>query len=209
MIAGRTVAALRPNSWPLISVLSALMAFGPISTDLYVGTFPAIAEALETDVSAAQLTLTSFLLGVGVAQLFVGALSDRVGRRPVLIGGLLLFIGCAVACALATSITELVILRFFQAIGSCTPVVLSRAIVRDLHERTDSARVLGYVGGFMGMVSDFCPGAWRLLGVLVRLVGDVLVHGRLLCGHVLCGLAIHAGDPVTRTYRTHRSALRR
>ena len=157
MIAGRTVAALRPNSWPLISVLSALMAFGPISTDLYVGTFPAIAEALGTDVSAAQLTLTLFLLGVGVAQLFVGALSDRVGRRPVLIGGLLLFIGCAVACALATSITELVILRFFQAIGSCTPVVLSRAIVRDLHERADSARVLGYVGGFMGMVPIFAP----------------------------------------------------
>ena len=154
---GRTVFTLRPNSWQLIAVLAALMAFGPISTDLYVGTLPAIAAAFAVDVSIAQLTLTSFLLGVGVAQLFVGILSDRFGRRPVLVGGLVLFVVCAVACALATSITELVILRFFQAIGSSTPVVLSRAIVRDLHERTESARVLGYVGGFMGMVPIVAP----------------------------------------------------
>ena len=148
---------LRPNSWPLIAVLSALLAFGPISTDLYVGTFPAIADAFGTSVSEAQLTLTSFLIGVGVAQLFVGALSDRFGRRPVLIAGLLLYGICAVACALATSITELVVLRLFQAFGSCTPVVLSRAIIRDLHERSDSARVLGYVGGFMGTVPIVAP----------------------------------------------------
>ena len=154
---GRTVFTLRPNSWQLIAVLAALMAFGPISTDLYVGTLPAIAAAFAVNVSIAQLTLTSFLLGVGVAQLFVGILSDRFGRRPVLVGGLVLFVVCAVACALATSITELVILRFFQAIGSSTPVVLSRAIVRDLHERTESARVLGYVGGFMGMVPIVAP----------------------------------------------------
>ena len=154
---GRTVFTLRPNSWQLIAVLAALMAFGPISTDLYVGTLPAIAAAFAVNVSIAQLTLTSFLLGVGVAQLFVGILSDRFGRRPVLVGGLVLFVVCAVACALATSVTELVILRFFQAIGSSTPVVLSRAIVRDLHERTESARVLGYVGGFMGIVPIVAP----------------------------------------------------
>ncbi len=148
---------LRPNSWPLITVLAALMAFGPISTDLYVGAFPAIAEALGTEVSAAQLTLTSFLIGVGAAQLFVGAVSDRFGRRRVLIAGLVLYCVCTVACALATSITELVILRVLQAFGSCTPVVLSRAVVRDLHERKDSARVLGYVGGLMGTVPIVAP----------------------------------------------------
>lgn len=148
---------LRPNSWPLIALLSAMMALGPVSTDLYVGTFPAIAKALGTDVSAAQLTLTSFLIGVGVAQMFVGALSDRFGRRPVLIAGLVVYLVCAVWCALATSMTELIILRFFQAFGSCTPIVLSRAVVRDLHERADSARVLGYVGGFMGLVPIAAP----------------------------------------------------
>ena len=153
----RTAVVLQPNSWPLIAVLSAMMAFGPISTDLYVGTFPTIAKALGTDVAAAQLTLTSFLIGVGVAQLFVGALSDRFGRRPVLIAGLGLYVVCAVACVFATSITELVILRFLQAFGSSTPVVLSRAIVRDLHARADSARILGYVGGFMGMVPIAAP----------------------------------------------------
>ena len=153
----RTVITLRPNSWLLILVLSAMMAMGPISTDLYVGTFPIIAAAFGVEVSEAQLTLTSFLIGVGVAQLFVGALSDRFGRRPVLIAGLLLFVGCAVACALATSIDELVILRFFQAFGTSAAVVLSRAVVRDLHERDDSARVLGYVGGFMGMVPIAAP----------------------------------------------------
>ena len=148
---------LRPNSWPLIALLSATLALGPISTDLYVGSFPAMSKALGTDVSAAQLTLTTFLIGVGVAQLFVGALSDRFGRRPVLIAGLALYVVCAILCALATSITELIILRFFQAFGSATPVVLARAVVRDLHERADSARVLGYVGGFMGLVPIAAP----------------------------------------------------
>ncbi len=148
---------IRPNSATLVMVLAPLVAFGPISTDLYLPSLPAIAAAFDRPIGDAQLTLAAFLAGIAVAQLFGGALGDRFGRRPVMLGGLLLYTAASIGCALAGSIEELIFYRFIQAFGACGPQVLSRAVVRDLHERADATRMLGYVGAIMGVAPVLSP----------------------------------------------------
>jgi len=138
-------------------LLTALVAFGAVSTDLYLPSLPSIARDLETDVSRAQATLSVFMVAFACAQLVVGPLSDRFGRRPTLIGGLLLYILASVACIFAQTIDALLAARFVQALGACCGPVLSRAVVRDLFARADAARVLAYMGAAMGLVPAVAP----------------------------------------------------
>ena len=148
---------MRPNTLALALLMAALMTFGPISTDMYLASLPALAEVFATEAGTAQLTLSVYFAGIAVAQLFIGTLSDRFGRRPILIGGLVLFVATSTACALATSIEVLIGLRFCQAFGAASATVLSRAIVRDLHERAGAAHMLARVGSIMGISPVLAP----------------------------------------------------
>ncbi|MSP52456.1 MAG: Bcr/CflA family efflux MFS transporter [Alphaproteobacteria bacterium] len=148
---------LRPNSALVVGVLATLVAFGPISTDLYLPSLPAIAAAFDRPIGSAQLTLSAFLAGIAMAQLFVGALGDQFGRRPTMLVALVLYFGASIGCAHATSIEELIVYRFIQAFGACGPQVLGRAVVRDLHERAEATRMLGYIGAIMGFAPVLSP----------------------------------------------------
>src|SRR5262245_33792206 len=123
---------LRPDSFSVAALLTALVAFGPISTDLYLPSLPGIARDLATDAASVQLTLSICLFGFAVGQIISGPLSERFGRRPVLMGGRGIYRGGSAACALAPNIELLVAARFVQALGACSGVVLSRAIVLDI-----------------------------------------------------------------------------
>ena len=130
----------------LLAVLVvALTSLGPLSTDFYLPALPAIARALDTDSAGVQLTLSVYLLGFGAGQLLVGPLSDRFGRRPVMLWGMLVFVLSSVVCALADSITTLVVARLLQAFGACAGPVLGRAVVRDIYGPAESARMLSHV----------------------------------------------------------------
>ena len=146
-----------PNTLSLTALLALLIAIGPVSTDMYLVSLSLLPDALNTTVGMAQLTLSVFLVAFSLAQLVVGALSDRFGRKPVLLAGLALFLVSSVACALATSIETLIAFRFVQGLGACTASVLPRAVVRDLHGKEQAARVLGYMGSIMGLVPIFGP----------------------------------------------------
>ncbi len=148
---------LRRDSPALTALLAALTALGPLSTDMYLASLPAMTRALATDVASVQLTLSVFLAGFALSQLFYGPLSDRFGRKPVLLAGLLLFAAAGIACALAASIEALIAARFVQALGACAGVVLARAIVRDLHEREHAARMLSYIAAAMGLAPAVAP----------------------------------------------------
>lgn len=139
------------------AVLTALVALGPISTDMYLPSLPALRRAFASDVAMVQLTLSVFIAGFGVAQLIYGPLSDRFGRRPVLLAGVALFLLASVACALAQSVPQLVLARLFQAVGACAGPVLGRAVVRDLYGRERAARALAYIGTAMGLVPAAAP----------------------------------------------------
>ncbi len=124
----------------LLATTAALVAVGPISLDLYLPAFPSMAESLGVSVGDVQLTLSAYLLGLALGQLVYGPLSDRYGRKPPLIVGLVLYTVASVLCVLAPTLPVLVGLRVLQALGGCAPIVISRAVVRDCFDGPGLAR---------------------------------------------------------------------
>jgi DHA1 family bicyclomycin/chloramphenicol resistance-like MFS transporter len=159
---------LRPDTLAMTAVLAMLTALGPLSTDFYLPSLPDIVRVMETDVAGAQATLSAFLFGFAGGQIFWGPLSDRLGRRPVLLTGLALFTLATLACALAPSIEALTVARAVQALGASGPIVLGRAMVRDLYEGPRAGRELARMGMIMGLVPAVAP---VLGGVLQQAFG--------------------------------------
>ena len=126
----------------LLWLVTGCMMLQPLSTDLYLASLPGMALDFGVSPAAVQQTLSLFVFGFGTAQLISGPLSDRYGRRPVLIGGLALYLVSGLGCALAPSLGWLIAARFVQAIGCCTAVVVARAIVRDAYSPAEGARVM-------------------------------------------------------------------
>jgi DHA1 family bicyclomycin/chloramphenicol resistance-like MFS transporter len=141
-------------------MLTVLVGLGPLSTDLYLPSLPTLVRAFGTDIATVQLTLSVFLVGFAVSQLAYGPLSDRFGRRPVLLGGIALFCAASLGCMLAQSVEQLVAARFLQAVGACCGPVIGRAVVRDVWGREHAARVLAY----MTMAMAVAPAAGPVLG---------------------------------------------
>src|ERR671917_513068 len=148
---------LKPDTLALTVVLALLTALGPLSTDMYLPSLPAIARDLGATAAQTQLTLSAFLLGFAVGQLFYGPVADKIGRRPVLLFGLGLFLAATLACTLAPGIGTLTAARFCQALGASGPIVLGRAMVRDLYEGPRAGRELSRMGTVMGLVPAIAP----------------------------------------------------
>lgn len=116
----------------MLILLGTLAGFGPTCTHLYLSALPSLAGAFDTDVAGAQLTLSAFVWGFAIGMLISGPLSDRVGRRPVLLGGLLLCLVTSIGSLAATSIDALALGRFLQGSGASVSLVIARASVRDI-----------------------------------------------------------------------------
>ena len=125
-----------------IILLSALVAFGPLSIDMYLPSLPSIATDLATHVNAVQKTITIFLIGFSIGMLIYGPLSDRYGRKKLLIVGILIYIFATLGCIFVNKIEQLQGLRFLQALGGASASVLSRALVRDLFKSEDIPKIL-------------------------------------------------------------------
>ncbi len=171
---------LRPQSLLFMVLLTGVVAMGPMSTDLYLPSLPLLTTALATDVATVQLTLSVFLAGFAAGQLVYGPLSDRFGRRPVLLAGIAVFVVASVACVTATSIEGLIAARFAQALGACAGPVLGRAVVRDVFGREGAARMLAYLGAAMALAPAIGPmiggyltvwSGWRANFVLLTAYG--------------------------------------
>lgn len=175
------VARRRPDG-RLILLLGALAACGPIATDMYLPSLPAIAGGFGVTAAAAQRTLTSFMAGFSIGMLLYGPLSDTYGRRPVLLGGIALFTLASVGCFVAGSIDMLIAVRFLQAFGAGAASVLARAIARDAHEPADAAKVLSMVAIVTAIGPLLAPliggqvlrfSGWRGVFVVLALFGAV------------------------------------
>ncbi len=149
----------------LIVMLGALVAFGPLSIDLYLPALPAMAAGLHASAEAVQLSVTIFLAGFTAGMLLYGPLSDRYGRRPVLLGGILLFTLASLACVLVGAVEQLLLARFFQALGGGAASVLARAVVRDLFVPVEAIRRLS----LMAMITAIAP-------LLAPLLGSSVLH---------------------------------
>jgi MFS transporter, DHA1 family, multidrug resistance protein len=176
---------LKPDTLALTAVLALLTALGPLSTDMYLPSLPAIAVGLQATTGQAQLTLSAFLLGFAAGQFFYGPISDRVGRKPVLLFGLGLFSLASLICALAPNIEVLIDARFLQALGASGPIVLGRAIVRDFYEGPRAGKELSRMGTIMGVVPAIAP-------ILGGLIAQFYVWRMTFVVMLVCAIALAA-----------------
>ena len=148
---------LRPGTFALTVLLAALSAIGPLTTDMYLPSLPDIARLLGASTAQTQLTVSSYLVGFAVGQIFYGPLADRHGRKPVLLGAMALYCVASLACALSTSIEMLIAARALQALGGSGGIVLARAIVRDLYSGARAGRELSLIGAVMALAPVLAP----------------------------------------------------
>lgn len=148
---------LRPDTLTLTALLALLSAMGPVSTDMYLSSLPDIGRQLNATPAEVQLTLSVFLMGFAVGQIVYGPLSDRYGRKPVLIVALLVYAGACWACTFARNIEMLIAARALQALGGSGAAVLARAIVRDLYSGARAGRELSLMGAIMALAPVIAP----------------------------------------------------
>ena len=175
-----------PNSHPTtrrrppLALLIAVTAAGPLSLTIFVPSMPGIQRAYDTDYATVQLTLTLYLVGFAVAQLLYGPLSDRFGRRPVLLAGQGVYLVGSLLCLMAPGIGTLIAGRVVQAVGACAGMVVARAIIQDVYKREKAAPMLAYVSSAMAaapMVGPSIGGmlevwfGWRASFVLIAALG--------------------------------------
>jgi len=148
-----------PNPQPLapLGLLAALTATGPFTLNIYLPVMPYAQHALRASVSATSLTLSAALIAFAVGILFCGPLSDRVGRRPVILGGLVVFACGSALAMLAPSVGWLIVARVVQALGSATGITIARAIVGDLYPRAALARTIAQLTMVMASANAVAP----------------------------------------------------
>ncbi|MBV6631589.1 MAG: multidrug effflux MFS transporter [Alphaproteobacteria bacterium] len=159
-IAQQTTPPRYTTRHPIRYLLASLIALGPLTMSLYTPSMPAITEALATSEGLVQATIGIFLTMVAIGQLIYGPISDRHGRRLVLFVGFSIYVLASLACAMATTIEQLLVARAFQGLGASAGAVMSRAIIRDLYEKGDIAKMLS----FIGMALAAAPAIGPLLG---------------------------------------------
>ncbi len=174
----------KSSNFTLILLLGSLSTISPFSIDMYLPGFPAIAKSLDTSIAKVQLSLTSYLIGIAIGQLFYGPLLDRFGRKRPLYVGLVIYILSSFACAFASNVDSLIYLRFVQAIGGCAGMVAAQALVRDLFPVNKIAQAFAYltlviavspmiaptVGGYLSAHLD-----WHYLFIVLGAIGTLIL----------------------------------
>lgn len=156
---------MRNSKFLLIVILGLLTALGPLATDIYLPSFEDIAQQFGTSVNAISLTISSFFLGLAIGQIIYGPLLERFGRKRPMYVGVIIYISASVGCGQADSLSELVMFRFFQALGACGGMVSARAIVRDLFEGKEVAKVFSMLMMVLAVSPILAPTIGGLIAV--------------------------------------------
>lgn len=198
-------------------LLSALGAVGPLSIDMYLPSLPSIGRDLAASAQATQETVAIFFAGMALGQLFYGPASDRVGRRPPILLGLMLYVAGSVASALSQHIGVLLVARLAQALGGCASTVVVRAVVRDHFNHQESARFFSLLALIMGAAPILAPLAgglllgvvgWRGIFAVLAVFGTMLFLAALwrLPESRSAAVAVHAR--AEHPLRSYRSVIR-
>jgi MFS transporter, DHA1 family, multidrug resistance protein len=172
----------------IILILGMLTAIGPFSIDMYLPAFPDIATNLHTDIAHVMLSLSSFFIGISVGQFVYGPLLERYGRKKPLYVGLCIYLVASIGCALAGSVNALIAFRLLQALGGCAGMVAARAIVRDLFEVKENAKIFSTLMLVVAVSPIIAP---TLGGYITALLGWRYVFAMLIIVALIVLIAIH------------------
>ena len=136
----------RPHSsFKIVFILGLLAMLMPLSIDMYLPALPVISAQFGVPAGSAQMTLSTYILGFAIGQLFYGPMADSLGRKPVILGGTLIFAAAAVACALAQSIDQLIVMRLFHGLAAAAASVVINALMRDIYPKEEFSRMMSFV----------------------------------------------------------------
>ncbi|MGR5946293.1 Bcr/CflA family multidrug efflux MFS transporter [Enterobacter sp. C4G1] len=136
----------RPHSsFKIVFILGLLAMLMPLSIDMYLPALPVISAQFGVPAGSAQMTLSTYILGFAIGQLLYGPMADSLGRKPVILGGTLVFAGAAVACALAQTIDHLIVMRFFHGLAAAAASVVINALMRDVYPKEEFSRMMSFV----------------------------------------------------------------
>jgi DHA1 family bicyclomycin/chloramphenicol resistance-like MFS transporter len=186
-------------------LLVAMTGVAPISLYMLVPTLPMLAATFGRDISIAQMTVSLYMVGIACSQIIMGPLSDRFGRRPVLLAGLGLMVLASVACIFAETLPQLIVARFLQALGGATGMVVSRAIIRDLYQRDRISAMISLVIAVMMIAQMLSP---LTGGLLEAAFGWRSIFYVITAASIAIAAAIAMALPETRRDRSEAGGFR-
>ncbi|MBV9979138.1 multidrug effflux MFS transporter, partial [Bradyrhizobium sp.] len=189
----------------MLMLLVVMTGIAPVSLYLLVPALPKLATTFGRDISIAQMTVSLYMVGIACSQIIMGPLSDRFGRRPVLLAGLSLMVAASIACSFADTLPELIAARFLQALGGASGMVVSRAIIRDLYARDQISARISLVIAVMMIAQMLSP----LTGGLIETAfGWRAIFLCITAASLAIAVAIALALPETRRERTQAGGFR-
>jgi DHA1 family bicyclomycin/chloramphenicol resistance-like MFS transporter len=189
----------------ILLLLVAMTGVAPISLYMLVPALPKLATSFGRDISVVQMTVSLYMVGIACSQIIMGPLSDRFGRRPVLLAGLGLMVLASGGCILAQTLPQLIVARFLQALGGATGMVISRAIIRDLYSRDRIGAMISLVIGVMMIAQMLSPLTGGLLDIAF---GWRSIFYLITAASLVITVAIALALPETRRDRAAGSGFR-
>ena len=189
----------------LLVTLGFLTAFGPFVTDMYLPCLPSQAAYFMTTASRVQLGLTTSMIGLAAGQLFVGPISDKIGRRRPLIACMLLFIAGSVACCLAPDILSFIIFRLFQGLGGAGGIVIAKSVATDMYSGKELAKFMAMIGAVNGVAPIAAPVIGGMLMKVTDWRGIFVVL--IAIGIILLALSLRLKESLPAERRSTRSVI--
>src|SRR6478609_5505751 len=186
----------------MLALLVLMTGVAPISLYLLV---PALPTTFDRDISVAQMTVSLYMVGIACSQIIMGPLSDKFGRRPVLLAGLGLMVAASAACSFAETLPQLIAARFLQALGGATGMVVSRAIIRDLYSRERIGAMISLVIAVMMIAQMLSP---LTGGLLETAFGWRSIFYAITAVSLVIAIALALALPETRRVRAEGSGFR-
>lgn len=149
------------SSFAIVFILGLLAMLMPLSIDMYLPALPVISAQFGVPAGSTQMTLSTYILGFALGQLIYGPMADSFGRKPVVLGGTLVFAAAAVACALAQTIDQLIVMRFFHGLAAAAASVVINALMRDIYPKEEFSRMMSFVMLVTTITADGTD-SWRL-----------------------------------------------
>lgn len=150
------------SSFAIVFILGLLAMLMPLSIDMYLPALPVISAQFGVPAGSTQMTLSTYILGFALGQLIYGPMADSFGRKPVVLGGTLVFAAAAVACALAQTIDQLIVMRFFHGLAAAAASVVINALMRDIYPKEEFSRMMSFVMLVTTIAPLMATDSWRL-----------------------------------------------